>query len=42
MDKHSSNGTFLNRKRLQHDIGMPLKNNDILSIANINLQVIIN
>ena len=42
MDKHSSNGTFLNRKRLQTDVGMPLKNNDILSIANINLQVIIN
>lgn len=42
MDKHSSNGTFLNRKRLQADIGIPLKNNDILSIANINLQVLIN
>ena len=42
MDKHSSNGTFINRKRLQTDVGMPLKNNDILSIANINLQVIIN
>lgn len=41
MDKHSSNGTFLNRKRLQPDICMPLNNNDILSIANINLQVII-
>ena len=42
MDKHSSNGTFINRKRLQTDVGMPLKNNDILSIAHINLQVIIN
>ena len=42
MDKHSSNGTFLNRKRLQADIGIPLKNNDILSIANINLHVLIN
>ena len=42
MDKHSSNGTFLNRKRLQAEIGMRLENNDILSIANINLQVIIN
>ena len=42
MDKHSSNGTFLNRKKLQADMGMPLKNNDILSIANINLQVLIN
>lgn len=41
MDKHSSNGTFLNRKRLQADMGMPLKNSDILSIANIHLQVII-
>lgn len=42
MDKHSSNGTFLNRKRLQADMGIPLKNNDILSIANLNLQVVIN
>ena len=42
MDKHSSNGTFLNRKRLQADIGIPLKNNDILSIANIKRQVLIN
>lgn len=42
MDKHSSNGTFLNNTRLVPDTGARLKNNDILSIANINLQVIIN
>lgn len=41
MDKHSSNGTFLNGKRLEADMGVPLSVNDILSIANINLQVII-
>lgn len=42
MDKHSSNGTFLNNTRLVPDTGARLNNNDILSIANINLQVIIN
>lgn len=42
MDKHSSNGTFLNNSRILPDTGVTLKNNDILSIANINLQVIIN
>lgn len=41
MDKNSSNGTFLNSKRLQAEMGFPLRNNDILSIANINLQVTI-
>lgn len=38
-DKHSSNGTKLNEHRLQPDIEMSLKNGDILTIANINLQV---
>lgn len=42
MDKHSSNGTKLNQRRMQPDISMSLKNDDILSIADVNLQVKIN
>ena len=38
-DKHSSNGTKLNEHQLQPDIEMSLKNGDILTIANVNLQV---
>lgn len=38
-DKHSSNGTKLNDHSLQPDVEMSLKNGDILTIANINLQV---
>lgn len=38
-DKHSSNGTKLNEHLLQPDTDMSLKNGDILTIANINLQV---
>ena len=38
-DKHSSNGTKLNEHTLQPDTDMSLKNGDILTIANINLQV---
>ena len=38
-DKHSSNGTKLNERPLQPDVDMSLKNGDILTIANINLQV---
>ncbi len=38
-DKHSSNGTKLNDHQLQPDVEMSLKNGDILTIANINLQV---
>ena len=40
-DKHSSNGTRLNQHSLQPDVDMTLNNGDILTIANINLQVII-
>ncbi len=40
-DKHSSNGTKLNQHNLQPDVEMTLNNGDILTIANINLQVII-
>jgi predicted RNA-binding Zn-ribbon protein involved in translation (DUF1610 family) len=42
VDKHSSNGTKLNQRPLQPDVEMSLKNGDVLAIANINLQVIIN
>jgi len=40
-DKHSSNGTKLNQHILQPDVEMKLNNGDILTIANISLQVII-
>ena len=38
-DKHSSNGTSLNQRQIQPDVDMTLNNGDILTIANINLQV---
>jgi pSer/pThr/pTyr-binding forkhead associated (FHA) protein len=40
-DKHSSNGTKLNQRSLQPDVDMSLNNGDVLTIANINLQVIV-
>jgi pSer/pThr/pTyr-binding forkhead associated (FHA) protein len=40
-DKHSSNGTKVNQRPLQPDVDMALHNGDILTIANINLQVIV-
>ena len=42
VDKGSSNGTKLNDHRLQPEVEMSIKNGDIISIANIVLQVIIN
>jgi hypothetical protein len=39
VDKHSSNGTKLNQRSLQPDVEMSLSNGDVLTIANINLQV---
>lgn len=42
VDKHSSNGTKLNQHALQPDVEMLLRNGDILTIANINLQVSVN
>ena len=42
VDKHSSNGTKLNQHTLQPDVEMSLRNGDILTIANINLQVSVN
>ncbi len=41
IDKHSSNGTRVNQQPIQPDVEMSLNNGDILTIANINLQVII-
>lgn len=38
-DKHSSNGTRLNQRELQPDVEMTLNHGDILTIANISLQV---
>jgi pSer/pThr/pTyr-binding forkhead associated (FHA) protein len=40
-DKHSSNGTSLNQRKIQPDVDMSLNNGDILTIANVNLQVTI-
>lgn len=40
-DKHSSNGTKLNMHTLQPDVEMALNNGDVLTLANISLQVII-
>ena len=42
VDKHSSNGTKLNERALQPDVDMSLKNGDVVTLANINLQVSIN
>lgn len=39
VDKHSSNGTKLNDRRLEPDVEMSLKHGDVLTIANINLNV---
>jgi len=41
IDKNSSNGTRVNQKAIQPDVETLLKNGDILTIANINLKVII-
>jgi len=40
-DKHSSNGTKLNQRALQPDVEMHLNNGDTLTLANVNLQVIV-
>jgi pSer/pThr/pTyr-binding forkhead associated (FHA) protein len=41
VDKHSSNGTKLNDRPLQPDLDMSLKDGDIVTIANVSLQVTI-
>ncbi len=42
IDKHSSNGTKLNQRDLMPDVPMTIKSGDIITLANINLQVSIN
>lgn len=42
VDKHSSNGTKLNQHPLQPDVEMSLKSGDIVTLANVSLQVSIN
>lgn len=39
IDKHSSNGTKLNDRSLQPDVPMSLKSGDIVTIANVSMQV---
>ena len=39
IDKHSSNGTKLNDRDLQPDVPMSLKSGDIVTIANVSMQV---
>lgn len=39
VDKHSSNGTRLNNNPLQPNAVTPLKNGDMIAIANVNLSV---
>ena len=39
IDKHSSNGTKLNQRDILPDTPMSLKSGDIVTLANINLQV---
>lgn len=39
IDKHSSNGTKLNQRDLLPDVAMSIKSGDIVTLANINLQV---
>jgi pSer/pThr/pTyr-binding forkhead associated (FHA) protein len=39
IDKHSSNGTKLNQRDVLPDVPMSLKSGDIVTLANVNLQV---
>jgi len=39
IDKHSSNGTKLNQRDVMPDVPMTIKSGDIVTLANINLQV---
>ena len=41
IDMNSSNGTRINQAPIQPETENPLKNGDVLSIANVNLQVVI-
>lgn len=39
IDKHSSNGTRLNDRNLLPDVPMSLKNGDVVTLANVSMQV---
>lgn len=39
IDKHSSNGTKLNRRDILPDVPMTIKSGDIVTLANVSLQV---
>ncbi len=39
IDKHSSNGTKLNQRSILPDVPMTIKSGDIVTLANVNLQV---
>ncbi len=41
IDKHSSNGTKLNQRDILPDVPMTIKSGDIVTLANVNLQVTI-
>ena len=41
IDMNSSNGTRINQNPIQPETENPMKNGDVLSIANVNLQVVI-
>ncbi len=42
IDKHSSNGSKVNQRDLQPDIPTPIQSGDIVTLADVNLQVSIN
>lgn len=42
IDKHSSNGTKLNQRDIMPDVPMSIKAGDIVTIANVTLQVSVN
>lgn len=39
IDKHSSNGTKLNQRDIQPDVPMTIKSGDIVTLANVSMQV---
>ena len=41
-DKHSSNGTKVNERRLMADVDTPLKHGDVIVLANVPMKVSIN
>lgn len=42
MDLGSSNGTFINKERLTPNVEIPIGNNDILSLGNLKIQILLN